>query len=111
MKARVLGWRLFAAAAVLLVLSTASVAIAPANITNPVKKVLCAIWTSLMYIGVVAAGVVVVISGVNYLYNRDNPAKRNASISWIIHALIGLIILSVAKSIVEGIGFIIVCVK
>jgi FtsH-binding integral membrane protein len=72
------------------------------QIQKPIKDLLCAIWDALIYIGIAAGGLVIVVAGVNYVLNRDNPAQRKASISWVIHVVIGLIVLSLAKIIVES---------
>jgi len=79
------------------------------KVSKPVRDFLCVIWDSLLYIGLAIAAVVIAVAGGNYVYNRDNPSGHKASISWIMHVIIGLLLLALAQTFVQLTSIPVVC--
>ncbi len=64
----------------------------------PFAFVLCEIFVALRRI-VPAIGVLIIaLAGALWLYSQDDAAKRNVAKTWIIHAIIGLIIYTLVRT-------------
>jgi len=65
--------------------------------------IICALYDAFVLIASALGGLIIVVSGVIWISAHDDPGKRKTAKSAIIHALVGLIIVSVAIVIIDGI--------
>ncbi|MFH1835010.1 MAG: hypothetical protein ABH851_02350 [Methanobacteriota archaeon] len=69
------------------------------KIGNVFVDILCEMWCAFKVIVPAIAVLVIALAGALWLYSQDDAAKRNTAKTWIIHAIIGLIIAGLAYTI------------
>jgi len=74
-----------------------------AAIGFPVVSILCALYTALIRIGGALALLVFVLAGAEYIYARAEPAKRKQAVTIMIHCVLALLIIGIAKGVVENV--------
>ena len=74
------------------------------TISNPFNNVLCAVWQAIQTLGAPLAAVVIIAAAAIWVYSRDDAGKRNAAKTWIVHAIIGIIVILIAISIITSIA-------
>lgn len=65
---------------------------------------MCLLYNAFILIAAALGGLVIVISGVIWITAHDDPGKRKSAKTAIIHALIGLILVSIAAAIISGVS-------
>lgn len=91
--------------ALLILLSpTASAGALADALTTTFTEVICSIAESIFALATAIAALVIIAAAGLWVYSKDDAGKRNAAKVWIMHAIIGLIIILVAKSIVTSIS-------
>lgn len=78
--------------------------------SSPIKNVICGIFGVLYDLVVAIASVVFIAAIVQFIYNRDDPAKRKQAQGIMVHAVVGLIIAGLTKSIINSIGYVRACI-
>ncbi|MFH1835009.1 MAG: TrbC/VirB2 family protein [Methanobacteriota archaeon] len=65
--------------------------------------ILCAIAGAIYEISALLAILVILAAAALWVYSKDDASKRNEAKTWIIHALIGLVIIVIAGNLIVGI--------
>ncbi|MFH0859711.1 MAG: pilin [Candidatus Altiarchaeota archaeon] len=87
---------------VLFVLSTLTQGqMSSSSISSPVNEILCMIYNGIYQIAASLAVLVFVFAGVKYVSSMDDPGKRKSAKDTMIAAIIGLIIVSIGKALVN----------
>jgi len=81
-------------------IGTTSAAVAVTDVTNPINCLLCRILTILWGIVAAIATFVIVLAGLKWIGSADDPGGRAQAKATIVHAIIGLIIVTVAMQVV-----------
>ncbi|MFH1835011.1 MAG: hypothetical protein ABH851_02355 [Methanobacteriota archaeon] len=88
----------------LVLLSITCTAQLSVQIYNAFAVIICAIAEALWLIAPQLVTVIIILAAAVWVYSRDDAGLRNQARTWIIHAIIGSIILVVAYSIVTAIN-------
>jgi type IV secretory pathway VirB2 component (pilin) len=67
------------------------------------RSVLCAIAGAIWKLATIVAVLVIIAAAAMWVYSRDDAGARNQARVWIVNALIGLIVILIAKSVVTGV--------
>jgi len=94
----------------LAIVNTVSAQVSYERMSTPIRNVICGIYGVLYNLVVVIAAVVIIIAIVQFIYHRDDPAKRKAAKEIMIHAIIGIIIAAITNAIITSIGYVRSCV-
>jgi len=82
----------------------AAAALTAAEVASPINNIVCIIfWVFVVVAGALAA-LIFVVSGVMYIISEGEPEKRKKSRDAMIHALIGIIIISITAVIVTSLA-------
>jgi hypothetical protein len=73
------------------------------DISSPFNEVLCAIFLAIRYLSLPLAALIIIAAAAIWVESRDDAGKRNAAKVWIIHAIIGLIILLIAVNVITSV--------
>ena len=73
------------------------------GVVNDLTRVVCDLVEVVKNVVGVAAVLVLVLAGANYVYHSNNPQERKAAKDRIIHVIIGLCIVLIAKTFVDEI--------
>lgn len=87
---------------ILLIIHTVSAGLAE-NIYTPITSIICEIFSAVISITGALAAAVFMIAGIKWVASRDDAGARNAARTTMIHAIVGLIIVLLAKTVVGGI--------
>jgi len=71
------------------------------DIIAPLTSVICDLYDVILYISGMIAGLVFVMAGVKWVGSMDDPGARKQAKDTMIHAIVGLIIVIIAKTLVE----------
>jgi len=74
------------------------------NISRKVSNVVCAFYTAFKSIATGIAALVMVIAGVKWVASENDPGARKAAKDAMIHAVVGLIIITLIGSIIGMFG-------
>ncbi len=72
-------------------------------IYQPVTSIICEIFKGVVNITGALASAIFMISGIKWIASRDDAGARNSARTSMIHAIIGLIIVLLAKTLVSGV--------
>lgn len=72
-----------------------------AEIGDALRDIFCTIANAVVDIAGAVASLVIVWAGVKWIFSADNPEDRNKAKSIAINALVGLIIIMIAKGVVN----------
>ena len=78
--------------------------ISDVDLAAPFKIVLCALITAFWNVIVPLGVLIIAIAGAMWIYSQDDAGKRNSAKTWVLHALVGLIIATIAWALAEGVG-------
>lgn len=78
-------------------------ALDPSKLYGVPVDILCALFDAFVFAAAVLGGLLMVIAGITWLMSRDDPAKRNAAKTAVIHIIVGLLIVSIAAAIISGV--------
>lgn len=80
-----------------LILSASSVSagLAWTDIANPFLDVICCIASAMEWIITAIAVLIIALGGAVWVYSQDDPGKRNQAKTWVLHAIIALIIMMI----------------
>lgn len=73
-------------------------------LTTTFTEVICSVAESIFALATAIAALVIIAAAGLWVYSKDDAGKRNAAKVWIMHAIIGLIIILVARSVVTSIS-------
>ena len=74
------------------------------NIYTPITSVICEIFKGVVNITGALAAAFFMIAGIKWVASRDDAGARNSARTAMIHAIIGLIIVLIAKTLVAGVS-------
>ena len=97
-------YRVINTAVIILIISSgfASGGLADA-IVGPLTSVICDLYDVVLYVSGMIAALVFVMSGVKWVASMDDPGSRKAAKDTMIHAIVGLIIVVIAKELVNAV--------
>jgi hypothetical protein len=81
---------------------TVSAQLAP-QIYTPVTSIICEIFKAVLNVVGALAAAVFMISGIKWVSSRDDAGARNSARTSMVHAIIGLIVVLLARIVVGGI--------
>lgn len=96
--------KIYVTLVLLLALVQAVGAMTAAQIYGPITSIVCGIYSGIVNIVGALAAAVFMISGVKWVASRDDAGARNSARSSMVHAIVGLIIVLLAKTLVEQIA-------
>lgn len=73
------------------------------TIGDAFNNILCPLAIAAQKIGPPLAFLIFLIAAAIWAYSAEDPGKRAAAKTWMLHALIGLIILLIARAIITGV--------
>ncbi len=88
----------------LVLLSITCTAQLSVQIYNAFAVIICGIAEALWWIAPQLVAVIIILAAAVWVYSRDDAGLRNQARTWIIHAIIGSIILVIAYSIISAIN-------
>jgi len=80
-------------------------------VMTPVQSIICGIYSVFVFLAATLAGVVFIAAAVQWVASRDDPAKRKQAQSIMIHAIIGLMLVGIANTLIMEIGVVDGCTK
>ncbi len=77
-----------------------SAQMSPSVISSPVKEIVCMLKDGLVNIAGALASLIFIISGLRYIWSMDDPSKRKAAKDSMVHAIVGLLIVATADTVI-----------
>ena len=74
-----------------------------ARIYTPITSIICNIYSAVLDIAGALAACVFMIAAVKWIASRDDAGARNSARTAMVHAIIGIIVILIAKVVVGGI--------
>jgi len=74
------------------------------DLADDIIDLICELYWAFIYVAGALAALIFVASGVAWIVSQDDPARRNKARDWMIHAVMGLILVGATYVIVSNVS-------